>query len=117
MILGYIRLEGPKTSFSYSSFFSGITLTGNKSLLVVWCMFSSFATAASHILQQPIYNSTLNEFDTTATMTGSNTIVAIFIMVWTMLYNYEYKTCFLMASLLQTVTAVVYFASSFRRRR
>ncbi|KOB72236.1 Monocarboxylate transporter-like protein [Operophtera brumata] len=97
--------------------FYGITLTGNKSLLVVWCMFSSFATAACHILQQPIYNSTLNEFDTTATMTGSNTIVAIFIMAWTMLYNYEYKTCFLMASLLQTVTAVVYAASSFRRRR
>ncbi|KAG6447871.1 hypothetical protein O3G_MSEX005235 [Manduca sexta] len=97
--------------------FYGITLTSGKSLLVVWCMLASFATAASSILQQPLYNSTLNEFDTTATMTASNAIVAIFIMIWSLTHNYEYKTCFLTASVLQTVTACMFFALSFRRRR
>ncbi|XP_049872738.1 uncharacterized protein LOC126371471 [Pectinophora gossypiella] len=97
--------------------FYGITLSTNKSFLVVWCMFASFSTAASSILQQPLYNSTLNEFDVTATMTTSNAIVAIFIMVWSLVYNYEYKTCFWMASILQTVTAVVFLIASFRRRR
>lgn len=97
--------------------FYGITLSMNKSLLVVWCMLASFSTAASSILQQPLYNSTLNEFDTTATMTASNAIVAIFIMVWSLVYNYDYKTCFLTASVLQTVTACMFFAISFRRRR
>ncbi|XP_063891506.1 uncharacterized protein LOC135117064 [Helicoverpa armigera] len=97
--------------------FYGITLFSNKSLLVVWCMLASFATAASSILQQPLYNSTLNEFDTTATMTASNTIVAIFIMAWSLAFNYEYRTCFLTASVLQTVTACMFFALSFRRRR
>ncbi|KAJ8723542.1 hypothetical protein PYW08_003454 [Mythimna loreyi] len=97
--------------------FYGITLSSNKSLLVVWCMLASFATAASSILQQPLYNSTLNEFDTTATMTASNTIVAIFIMAWSLAYNYDYRTCFLTASVLQTTTACMFFALSFRRRR
>ncbi|XP_075975102.1 uncharacterized protein LOC142975872 [Anticarsia gemmatalis] len=97
--------------------FYGITLSSNKSLLVVWCMLASFSTAASSILQQPLYNSTLNEFDTTATLTASNAKVAIFIMVWSLLHNYEYKTCFLTASLLQIVTACMFFALSFRRRR
>ncbi|CAH1636637.1 unnamed protein product [Spodoptera littoralis] len=97
--------------------FYGIAMSSNKSLLVVWCMLASFSTAASSILQQPLYNSTLNEFDTTATMTASNTIVAIFIMTWSLLYNYDYKTCFLTASILQTVTACMFFALSFRRRR
>ncbi|KAH9636239.1 hypothetical protein HF086_009435 [Spodoptera exigua] len=97
--------------------FYGIALSTNKSLLVVWCMLASFSTAASSILQQPLYNSTLNEFDTTATMTASNTIVAIFIISWSLIYNYDYKTCFLTASVLQTVTACMFFALSFRRRR
>ncbi|CAB3254405.1 unnamed protein product [Arctia plantaginis] len=85
--------------------FYGITLSTSKSLLVVWCMLASFSTAASNILQQPLYNSTLNDFDTTATMTASNAIVAIFIMIWSLVYNYEYKICFLTASVLQTETA------------
>lgn len=98
-------------------YLSGITLSTSKSLLVVWCMLASFSTAASSILQQPLYNSTLNEFDTTATMTASNAIVAIFVMIWSLVYNYEYKICFLTASVLQTVTACMFFAVSFRRRR
>lgn len=97
--------------------FYGITLSNSKSLLVVWCMLASFSTAASSILEQPLYNSTLNDFDTTATMTASNTVVAIFIMIWSLSFNYEYKTCFLTASVLQTVTACMFFALSFRRRR
>ncbi|XP_026736518.1 uncharacterized protein LOC113500055 [Trichoplusia ni] len=97
--------------------FYGIAFSEKKSLFVVWCMLASFATAASSILQQPLYNSTLNDFDTTATMTTSNTIVAIFIMAWSLLYNYDYRTCFLTASGLQTVTACMFFALSFRRRR
>ncbi|XP_026488717.1 uncharacterized protein LOC113395339 [Vanessa tameamea] len=96
--------------------FYGITLSINKSFLTVWCMFASFSTAASSVLQQPLYNA-LNEFDTTATMTTANAIVAIIIMVWSLVYNYEYKTCFFIASLLQTGTACVFFAASFRRRR
>nr|XP_034829109.1 uncharacterized protein LOC117986384 isoform X2 [Maniola hyperantus]XP_034829110.1 uncharacterized protein LOC117986384 isoform X3 [Maniola hyperantus] len=78
--------------------FYGITLSANKSVLVVWCMIASFATAASSVLQQPLYNA-LNEFDTTATMTTANMIVATIIMVWSVAYNYEYKTCFFIASL------------------
>ncbi|CAH0720229.1 unnamed protein product, partial [Brenthis ino] len=96
--------------------FYGITLSVSKSFLVVWCMFASFATAASSVLQQPIYN-TLNEFDKTATMTTANVIVAGILMVWSIAYNYEYKTCFFIASLLQTGTACVFFIASFRRRR
>ncbi|KAM3960077.1 LOW QUALITY PROTEIN: uncharacterized protein ACR2FA_005878 [Aphomia sociella] len=97
--------------------FYGITLTGNKSLLVVWCMFASFATAACSILQQPLYNSTLNEFNTTATMTSANIIVAVFLTVWSVVRNYEYNTCFLTASILQSLSACIFFVSSFRRRR
>ncbi|KAJ2950896.1 hypothetical protein O0L34_g5259 [Tuta absoluta] len=97
--------------------FFGITFTANKSLLVIWCMFASFATAASHILQQPLYNSTLNDFDVTATMTASNTLVAAFILIWSLARNYEFKTCFFTASILQTITAVVFLLASFRRRR
>ncbi|XP_045769061.1 uncharacterized protein LOC123869977 [Maniola jurtina] len=96
--------------------FYGITLSANKSVLVVWCMIASFATAASSVLQQPLYNA-LNEFDTTATMTTANVIVATIIMVWSVAYNYEYKTCFFIASLLQSATACVFLVASFRRRR
>ncbi|CAG4974693.1 unnamed protein product [Parnassius apollo] len=97
--------------------FYGITLTENKSFLVVWCMLASFSTAASNILEQPLYNSTLNEFDTTATMTTANVVVAVSIMIWSLAYNYEYRTCFFIASLLQVSTACAFLASSFRRRR
>lgn len=96
---------------------TGITISANRSLLLIWCMFSSFATAASTIVQQPLYNSTLNEFDTTATMTTANAIVAIFLMAWSLARSYEYVTCFETAAILQAVTAAVFLASSFRRRR
>ncbi|CAH2229587.1 uncharacterized protein LOC120630084 [Pararge aegeria] len=96
--------------------FYGITLSEHKSFLAVWCMFASFSTAASSVLQQPLYNA-LNEFDTTATITTANMIVATVIMVWSVAYNYEYKTCFFIASLLQTATACLFLAASFRRRR
>ncbi|XP_023936109.1 uncharacterized protein LOC112044475 [Bicyclus anynana] len=96
--------------------FYGITLSVNKNILVVWCMFASFSTAASSVLQQPLYNA-LNEFDTTATMTTANVIVATVVMVWSVAYNYEYKTCFFIASLLQSAAACVFLAASFKRRR
>ncbi|KAI8421435.1 hypothetical protein MSG28_009501, partial [Choristoneura fumiferana] len=96
--------------------FYGITISAHRSLLLIWCMFSSFATAASTIVQQPLYNSTLNEFDTTATMTTANAIVAIFLMAWSLAQNYEYVACFETAAILQAVTAAVFLASSFRRR-
>ncbi|CAH2085026.1 unnamed protein product [Euphydryas editha] len=96
--------------------FYGITLSVSKSFLVVWCMFASFSNAASSVLQQPLYNA-LNEFDTTATMTTANAFVAIIVMLWSLVYNYEYKTCFFIASLLQCGTACIFFAASFRRRR
>ncbi|CAG9787951.1 unnamed protein product [Diatraea saccharalis] len=97
--------------------FYGITISGSKSFLVLWCMCASFSTAASSILQQPLYNSTLNEFDTTATITATNLIAAVFILAWSLARNYEYKTCFLAASALQIATALVFLAMSFRRRR
>lgn len=96
---------------------SGITISGNRSFLILWCMCASFSTAASSILQQPLYNSTLNEFDTTATITTTNAIVAAFVLTWALLKNYEYSTCFLTAAILQAITAVIFFALSFRRRR
>ncbi|CAG9562342.1 unnamed protein product [Danaus chrysippus] len=96
--------------------FYGITLSSSKSFMVVWCTLASLATAASSVLQQPLYNS-LNDFDTIATMTTANAIVAIFIMIWSLVYNYEYRTCFFIASLLQTGTGCLFFAASFRRRR
>ncbi|XP_068633860.1 uncharacterized protein [Battus philenor] len=96
--------------------FYGITLTGNRSFLVVWCMFASFSTAASSILQQPLY-SALNEFDSTATATAANVFVSLAIMVWALVYNYEYRACFFTASLLQIIAACAFLASSFRRRR
>lgn len=97
--------------------FYGLTISSNKSLLVVWCMCASFSTAAASILQQPLYNSTLNEFDTTATITATNLIAAIFILSWSLSRNFEFKTCFLTASALQVSTALIFFAMSFRRRR
>ncbi|CAH0675328.1 unnamed protein product [Chilo suppressalis] len=97
--------------------FYGITISGNKSFLVLWCMCASFSTAASGILQQPLYNSTLNEFDTTATITATNLLAAGFILAWSLARNYEYKTSFLTASILQIATALIFFAMSFRRRR
>ncbi|KAL0830314.1 hypothetical protein ABMA28_002513 [Loxostege sticticalis] len=97
--------------------FYGITISGNRSFLILWCMCASFSTAASSILQQPLYNSTLNEFDTTATITTTNAIVAAFVLTWALLKNYEYSTCFLTAAILQAITAVIFFALSFRRRR
>ncbi|XP_063826574.1 uncharacterized protein LOC135076051 [Ostrinia nubilalis] len=97
--------------------FYGITLSGNRSLLILWCMFASISTASSSILLQPLYNSTLNEFDTTATITATNLIVATFILTWSLVRNYEYRTCFLTAAILQAVTAAMFLAFSFRRRR
>ncbi|XP_063621836.1 uncharacterized protein LOC134794080 [Cydia splendana] len=97
--------------------FYGITLSTNKSLLLIWCMFASFSTAATSIIQQPLYNSTLNEFDTTATTTAANVIVAIFLLAWSLSRNYAYVACFETAAVLQVVTAGVFLASSFRRRR
>ncbi|XP_041980080.1 uncharacterized protein LOC121733791 [Aricia agestis] len=96
--------------------FYGITLSTHKSFLVVWCMLASLATAASGVLQQPLYNS-LNDFDTTATISSANTVVAAFLMVFCISYSYEYKTLFFVASLLQTAAAGIFFATSFRRRR
>ncbi|CAK1541903.1 unnamed protein product [Leptosia nina] len=96
--------------------FYGVTLSSNKNYLVVWCMFSSVAAATSGILQQSLHDS-LNEFDTTATVTTANTLVAIAIMVWAVSYSYTYRTCFFIASLLQTGTACVFLVASFRRRR
>ncbi|CAG4928962.1 unnamed protein product [Colias eurytheme] len=97
--------------------FYGVTLSSNKNYLVVWCMFSSLATATCGVLQQSLYSSTLNEFSTTATVTTANTIVAFIIMIWAVCYSYTYRTCFFIASLLQTVTAAVFLVASFRRRR
>ncbi|XP_072932357.1 uncharacterized protein [Epargyreus clarus] len=97
--------------------FYGITLSHSANFLMVWCAFAGFAAGASSVLQQPLYNSTLNEFDTTATMTTANALVAIGLMTWSLAYNYEYKTCFFIASLLQSGTACVFLVASFRRRR
>ncbi|XP_026319181.1 uncharacterized protein LOC113229713 [Hyposmocoma kahamanoa] len=97
--------------------FSGILLSTSKSMLVIFCMLASFATAASSILQQPFYISTLNDFNTTATMTTSNAIAAISIMIWSIVYNYTFKTCFLTAGGLQVVTACVFYLLSFGRQR
>lgn len=99
------------------SFCAGVLLFSNKSLLVIFCMLASFATASSSILQQPFYISTLNEFNTTATMTTSNAIAAILIMIWSLIYNYTFKTCFLTAGILQVVTACIFYIFSFRRQR
>ncbi|KAL4705496.1 hypothetical protein ACJJTC_017356 [Scirpophaga incertulas] len=96
--------------------FYGLTLTGNKSLLVLWCSCASFSTAASTTLQQPLH-STINEFDATATITATNLIAASFILGWSLARNYEYQTCFLTASILQLTTALVFLAVSFRKRR
>ncbi|CAF4849638.1 unnamed protein product [Pieris macdunnoughi] len=96
--------------------FYGVTLSSNKNYLVVWCMFSSIATATSGILQQSLYNS-FNKFDITATVTTANTLVAIVIMIWAVAYSYTYRTCFFIASLLQSGAACVFLVASFRRRR
>ncbi|XP_059052998.1 uncharacterized protein LOC131847432 [Achroia grisella] len=98
--------------------FYGITLTEGKFLLIVWCMFASFATAASSMFLQPLHtNSTLNEFSTTATITSANIVVAVFMTIWSVIRNYEYQTCFMIASVMQTGCGLVFFLSSFRRRR
>ncbi|KAG7298868.1 hypothetical protein JYU34_017323 [Plutella xylostella] len=97
--------------------FYGISITSNKSFLVVWAMMASFSSASASILQQPLYNNFINEFDTTATTAVANTVVAAFVMLWAVVHDYEYGTCFVIASVLQMVTGGVFLASSFRRQR
>ncbi|XP_013192234.1 uncharacterized protein LOC106136283 [Amyelois transitella] len=97
--------------------FYGITLSRSMSFLIYWCVVAASSTAVSSILQQPLYNSTLNEFSSTATITFANTAAATFIMIWALVRNYELKTCFVTASILQMVTATVFFIASFRRQR
>lgn len=95
----------------------GITISSHRSFIVVFGMLASFATVSATIIQQPFYNNFLNEFDTTATTATANTLVASFIMIWSVVYDYEYTSCFHTASLLQAATAVVFLAFSFRRSR
>ncbi|XP_053604673.1 uncharacterized protein LOC128671877 [Plodia interpunctella] len=97
--------------------FYGITLSNSMSFLVYWCIVAAASTTASSILQQPLYNSTLNEFSRTATITFANTIAAVCIIAWALMRNYFLNTCFLTASILQFFTAAVFFVASFRRQR
>ncbi|GBP52087.1 Mariner Mos1 transposase [Eumeta japonica] len=93
-----------------------LTYSSNKGLLAVYGILAAYPAGVTSVLRRPAY-SALNEFDATATTAGADTIVAAFILIWSLIWNYEISTCFLTAGHLQTFAAFTYLAASFRRYR
>ncbi|VVC87086.1 unnamed protein product [Leptidea sinapis] len=110
--------HGAALCFVFLCIFMPNNINEKTKLCAFFCVCGAIGFYATcTILQQSLYNSTVNEFDSTATVTTANTIVAATVMLWAVCFNYTYKTCFFLASLLQTFTAFVFLLASFRRRR
>ncbi|XP_014356848.2 uncharacterized protein LOC106709543 [Papilio machaon] len=106
--------------------FYGISVSGGGGWMAAWCALGALAPAASGAVWArgarvgasvgARVGSTGAQFDGAATATAAEVVSGVALGAWALLHNYEYRTCFLSAAVLQAASAAAFLLASFTAR-